>query len=962
MDHRTELKAGTALAFPGMACIIERCIGRGANAIVYEGGYQDATSTRQRHRVLIKELFPYDVQGHIWRNDEQAVCTDAQGEALWRLHRLSFERGNDIHLQLLAQQPDQIGGNWNTFPLHQTLYTILDYSGGRSLDKELTGGTPQELRKIIARMRQLLHALNAFHSRNFLHLDISTDNVLLVGRGEEERVLLIDYNSVHTCEELRQDDGVYFSAKEGFTAPEVRTGMTSAIAPCTDLFSVTAVFYACLTGRPPTAMQLNRKNPPDASESPLLSGTPSTVKAQVCKIMRRGLCVLPDRRYQSCAEMLRDLQELQDRLDGVGVTRAALWEAGRKSVQRLIQQNPSLSYVHKREALYPLRIQPEGGDSMPAEQFMEAVAGGAGASAVLVGEGGMGKSTALLRAVLDAPGRYTPASTAIIYLPLFGWKHGESNYILDHILMELRFDARTKTMDDARHALTALLSHPPRQGNGGRAALLLLLDGLNEAIGDPSELVEEINRLAALPGLRMLVASRTAPENLRMSRASMIRLTEQDVGEALARHGLLLPESAEMRQLLQVPMMLSLFIQTANHTGSQVLCRTEAELLNGYLGALCAKAARDASQPVNYQAEAAVRLVLPAIAGEMRRRGHPLDDQALYKAVSRCYGVFGSKALSRAFPEWIGHSREIVGGQTASAEAWYGQVVQNVLWRQLGLLVRDESGCYHILHQILQDYLIGIAVENDRRLRSQRARMGAAAAVAAVLLIGMAMLIYEVWLKPKPYDGTMSAMAMDAATMQYVNCGLQYEAMTAMLHGSAEPERCAAQVAIWGAPASNSAQLAMAAMQESGGEVVPWSNQPFDFENAAVLLALPEARATAYAGYIRAYQLVQAGETGTSADDFADALAQLLEADADVAWLLDQAVCMPHVGGMSEQQRLAYNTGLLSLPAAQETRSVDTSRGLSYALEKAYERQREAQRTLGQMAVMYDPYVKDEEK
>lgn len=901
MDHRTELRAGTALAFPGMTCIVERCIGRGSNAIVYEGWYQDATSTRQRHHVLIKELFPYDVQEHIWRNDEQAVCTDAQGEALWRLHRLSFERGNDIHLQLLAQQPDQIGGNWNTFPLNQTLYTILDYSGGRSLDKELSSGTPQQLRKIIARMRQLLHALNTFHGRDFLHLDISTDNVLLVGRGEQERVMLIDYNSVHTREELRRDNGVYFSAKEGFTAPEVRTGMTSSIAPCTDLFSVTAVFYACLTGQPPTALQLNRKNPPDASESLLLSNAPSTVKAQIRKIMWHGLCVLPDRRYQSCAEMLRDLQELQDRLDGVGVTRAALWEAGRKSVERLIQQNPSLSYVHKREALYPLRIRPEGGDSMLAEQFMEAVAGGAGASAVLVGEGGMGKSTALLRAVLDAPGRYTPASTAIIYLPLFGWKHGESNYILDHILMELRFDARTKTMDDARHALMALLSRPPRQGNGGRAALLLL-DGLNEAIGDPSELVEEINRLAALPGLRILVASRTVPENLCLSRASMIRLTEQDVDEALAHHGLLLPEGTEMRQLLQVPMMLSLFIQTANHTGSQVLCQTEAELLNGYLDALCTKAARDASQPVNYQAEAAVKLVLPAIAREMHRQGRPLDDQALYKAVGRCYGIFGSKALSKAFPEWIGHSREIVGEQTAGAEAWYGQVVQNVLF------------------------------------------------------------VYEMWLKPKPYDETMSAMVVDAATMQYVNCGLQYEAMSAMLSGSAEPELCAAQVAGWGTPASNSAQLAMAAMQESGGEVVPWSNQPFDFENAAVLLALPEARATVYVGYIRAYQLVQSGETSTSEDDFADALAQLLEADADVAWLLDQAVCMLHVGGMSEQQRLAYNTGLLSLPAAQETRSVDTSRGLSYALEKAYERQREAQRTLGQMAVMYDPYVKEQKK
>lgn len=82
--------------------------------------------------------------------------------------------------------------------------------------------------------------------------------------------------------------------------------------------------------------------------------------------------------------------------------------------------------------------------------------------------------------------------------------------------------------------------------------------------------------------------------------------------------------------------------------------------------------------------------------------------------------------------------------------------------------------------------------------------------------------------------------------------------------------------------------------------------------------------------YIRAYALV----SGADEDGFSEALCELLEADADIAWLLEQIVCLPHVDGMSEAQRLSYDTGLLSLPAAQETRAVDVSRGLPYALGK----------------------------
>ena len=315
--------------------------------------------------------------------------------------------------------------------------------------------------------------------------------------------------------------------------------------------------------------------------------------------------------------------------------------------------------------------------------------------------------------------------------------------------------------------------------------------------------------------------------------------------------------------------------------------------------------------------------------------------------------------MTSAFPAWIGHSTEVLGAHTDNAEAWYGEIVQNLLWQKLGLLVRDEACCYHVLHQILLDYFVVQAAANRRRVWGCRLKTGAFASVVLLLLACVSLAVYEVWLKPEPYDETMSKKIIDAATMQYVSCGLQYKAMTDMLADQIDADACEAKITAAGVPASRSAEVALDVMK-TDGEVIQWSNQPFDVENAEILLALPQERAATYARYIAAYRLVSTGKTSTTKSEFFQALTGLLEADADVTWLLERAVCTPHVEGMDTQQRLSFDTGRLSLPDAQENRSIDVSNGMSYALEKAYERRRLALNELNRLAVMYAPAVKED--
>lgn len=187
MDNRKILQPQTLLSFPGMACTVESLAGAGSNAIVYYGSYPDGHLRGRRHHVLIKELFPCQEQGLIYRDDKNHICWEADAEEEMALQRLSFQRGNEIHLKLLEEHPGEIDANINTFSMHHTLYTVLGFTGGRSMDKELDAPGAVSLRVHIRRMLGALHVLEAFHESGFLHLDVSPDNILLIGNGENER-------------------------------------------------------------------------------------------------------------------------------------------------------------------------------------------------------------------------------------------------------------------------------------------------------------------------------------------------------------------------------------------------------------------------------------------------------------------------------------------------------------------------------------------------------------------------------------------------------------------------------------------------------------------------------------------------------------------------------------------------------------------------------------------------------
>ena len=893
MIARNALNKGTILSFPGMDIEILSVLGQGSNAIVYKGSYKDALTENAVHTVLVKELFPFHPKGLIFRNEKGEICVSPEAQDVFSLHRQSFERGNKAHLKLLELFPDKIGGNVNTFSVNGTLYTVLSESGGRDIN---ASESPKTLKILTRRMLSLLDALSAFHETNLLHLDVSPDNILLVGKGENERCMLIDFNSAFAPEELFDDENAYFSVKQGFTAPEVINKNHAGISWSADLYSVAAVFFFMLTNRTLTLTETLQKTPPDITGACLLADAPETVVSQVNAILKKGLCALPSRRYRSVSEMREAFLELMRRIDMLGVTHASIWEASKKSVLKLTRENQFYEYLKADSEMFPVRIQREDGFTEDMDAFLNGLISEKGASACVVSGGGMGKTTLLLKCALELSSAYSKTKPAAMYISLSGRKSGEKGFLLNEILKSLRFTSDTITYDGARHQLISLLSSPIKTKNGDVPELVLLLDGLNEATGDKALLMQEIMELNKLSGLRMIISSRAEEENVRFARASLSELTEEDIICALQKHGLLLPENEEIFALLKTPLMLSIFIK-ASGENRQLTVNGEADLLDAYISSLLIKEkeALGDDEAQKYRIEAAVRYVLCALALKCEKAGGAISEKEAFETVKRCRKTLLSRNLLRAFPMWIGHRNDIC---LDSDDTFYGEIVHNILVSRMGLAVRI-GGNIKISHARIGEYLSKRHAENEKRIKKRKCLSASAFALVLFALAWGGYASYERWFKdyiikveiPKiPYDDETAEKCLAYAVNGYTEYGSLYESALYLF------ENGIAFMDTKSAAMTKSLYIrSIDKLMASEGEVVSWSKLPFDGENAKKLVLFADECREIYAQAMETYQIWREDDRLKGAcPSFEEAFMNLVNADAVNAVWLYQVVCAPH--------------------------------------------------------------------
>jgi serine/threonine protein kinase len=137
----------------------------------------------------------------------------------------------------------------NFFRANDTVYLVMRYERGRTLQQHIhkrSGAVSEEwLRKTFA---ELLNGLREVHSNKLLHLDIKPGNVYVRNDGTP---VLIDFGAARQTlsGESQKLPPTY---TPGFASPE-QHARREDLGPWSDVYSVGATMYACLSGGAPLA-------------------------------------------------------------------------------------------------------------------------------------------------------------------------------------------------------------------------------------------------------------------------------------------------------------------------------------------------------------------------------------------------------------------------------------------------------------------------------------------------------------------------------------------------------------------------------------------------------------------------------------------------------------------------------------------------------------------------------------
>ena len=171
----------------------------------------------------------------------------------------------------------------------KTIYVIMDYIEGRSLDKELKEKGPQSEERVLGWAKQLCEGLSYLHSQKppIIYRDMKPANVML--KPEGNTVKIIDFG---IAREYKDSGDTKIMGTPGYASPEQHRGKST---PRSDIFSLGMTMAHLLTGMGPDSYAPVRQWNPELSEG---------IEAIIEK------CVQMDesKRYQNCAELLYDLE------------------------------------------------------------------------------------------------------------------------------------------------------------------------------------------------------------------------------------------------------------------------------------------------------------------------------------------------------------------------------------------------------------------------------------------------------------------------------------------------------------------------------------------------------------------------------------------------------------------------------------------------------------------------------
>jgi serine/threonine protein kinase/formylglycine-generating enzyme required for sulfatase activity len=186
-------------------------------------------------------------------------------------------------------------------------YFSMAFVEGQSLAKKLAEG-PLPAREAAEIVRAVAEAVQYAHDRGVIHRDLKPGNILLDKQGQPR---VTDFGLAKLIESGSDLTGTgQILGTPSYMPPEQAAAQVSAVGRLSDVYSLGAILYCLLTGRPPfqaassveTLLQVQTQDPVPPRQ--LNPGIPRDLNTMALKCLEK----VPARRYASARDVADELQ------------------------------------------------------------------------------------------------------------------------------------------------------------------------------------------------------------------------------------------------------------------------------------------------------------------------------------------------------------------------------------------------------------------------------------------------------------------------------------------------------------------------------------------------------------------------------------------------------------------------------------------------------------------------------
>ena len=161
-------------------------------------------------------------------------------------------------------------------------FFAMEYVDGISLARRIEQG-PLEIDEAVRMLKIVADAVEHLHRQGIVHRDLKPSNILLDAQGQPH-VSDFGLAKVFTADSTLTTSGI-ITGTPSYMSPEQAAGRNAQVGPTSDIYSLGAILYEMLTGRPPFA----EDNPLDTlmqvlSREPLLPRTINPKNSQALAV------------------------------------------------------------------------------------------------------------------------------------------------------------------------------------------------------------------------------------------------------------------------------------------------------------------------------------------------------------------------------------------------------------------------------------------------------------------------------------------------------------------------------------------------------------------------------------------------------------------------------------------------------------------------------------------------------